>query len=142
MRKLLSDRKGSLSILLIGLLLCVLLLTFLVIEMGATYYRYEQAEAILQRAANSAVENNIDDKYRADRELRLRPILAQLEFRTFVLLDFPDNYTVKIKSIDTTTSPPSLTAEGTVSFSTIFSQFGFQDVTYDFTVRSTNYDLD
>ena len=142
MRKLLSDRKGSLSILLIGLLLCVLLLTFLVIEMGATYYRYEQAEAILQRAANSAVENNIDDKYRADRELRLRPILAQLEFRTFVLLDFPDNYTVKIRSIDTTTSPPSLTAEGTVSFSTIFSQFGFQDVTYDFTVRSTNYDLD
>ena len=142
MRKLLSDRKGSLSILLIGLLLCVLLLTFLVIEMGATYYRYEQAEAILQRAANSAVENNIDDKYRADKELRLRPILAQLEFRTFVLLDFPDNYTVKIRSIDTTTSPPSLTAEGTVSFSTIFSQFGFQDVTYDFSVRSTNYDLD
>ena len=72
MKKLLSDKRGSLTIILIGLLFCILLLTFLVIEMGSTYYRYEQAEAILQRAANSAVESNIDDRYRADKDLRLK----------------------------------------------------------------------
>lgn len=141
MKKLLSDKRGSLTIILIGLLFCILLLTFLVIEMGSTYYRYEQAQAILQRAANSAVESNIDDRYRADKDLRLKTLQAQLDFRTFVLLDFPDNYTVKIKSVSTTTSPPSLTAKGTIRFKTVFSQFGFRDVTFNFTVRSTNYDL-
>ena len=134
MKKLLSDKRGSLTIILIGLLFCILLLTFLVIEMGSTYYRYEQAEAILQRAANSAVESNIDDRYRADKDLRLKTLQAQL--------DFPDNYTVKIKSVDTTVSPPSLTAKGTIRFKTVFSQFGFRDVTFNFTVRSTNYDLE
>jgi len=142
MKKLLSDKRGSLTIILIGLLFCILLLTFLVIEMGSTYYRYEQAEAILQRAANSAVESNIDDRYRADKDLQLKTLQAQLDFRAFVLLDFPDNYTVKIKSVDTTVRPPSLTATGTIRFKTVFSQFGFRDVTFNFTVRSTNYDLE
>ena len=59
-----------------------------------------------------------------------------------MLLDFPDNYTVKIKNVGTTTSPPSLTAKGTIRFKTVFSQFGFRDVTFNFTVRSTNYDLE
>lgn len=142
MKKLLSEKKGSLSLILIGLLFCILLLTFLVIEMGATYYRYDQAENILQRAANSAVESNINDKYRADKDLRLNTLQAQLDFRSFVALDFPDNYTVKIKKVSTTASPPSLTATGTIKFKTIFSKFGFRDVTFNFKVRSTNYDLE
>lgn len=142
MKKLLSEKKGSLSLILIGLLLCMLLLTFLVIEMGAAFYRYDQAVNILQRAANSAVERNINDRYRADRTLLLNAADAQRDFLSFVASDFPANYLVKVNSIGTSTSPPSLTAVGTISFSTIFSKYGFRDVTFSFKVRSTNYDLE
>jgi hypothetical protein len=35
-----------------------------------------------------------------------------------------------------------LTATGTISFPTVFSQYGFCDLNFSFTVRATNYDLD
>jgi hypothetical protein len=51
----------------------------------------------------------------------------------------PDKYTVKIKSITGTATPPTLTVTGTVTFSTLFQEYGFDDVSFDFTVKSTNY---
>jgi len=142
MRRLLKDKTGSQTIILLGLLFCFLLLSYLIIEMGSLYYRYSQAENILQRAANSAVESNIYDSYRADKTLKMNATAAKLDFRTFVAMDFPSEYKVKIKKVSTSKSPPSLTATGTISFKTIFSEYGFRDVTYNFEVTSTNYDLE
>ena len=59
MMRIITDRSGKLSILLFGLLFGLLLLVFLVIEMGGAYQNYGYAESVLQRAANSAVENNM-----------------------------------------------------------------------------------
>ena len=115
MMRMITDRSGKLSILLFGLLFCLLLLVFLVIEMGGAYQNYEYAESALQRAANSAVESN---------------------------MDFPSKYTVTIQTVTATASPAALTAVGTISFPTIFSQYGFRDLTFSFAVRATNYDLD
>ena len=142
MMRIITDRSGKLSILLFGLLFGLLLLVFLVIEMGGAYQNYGYAESVLQRAANSAVENNLNDAYRADRVLILDAASAESDFRTFVSSDFPSRYTVTIQTVTATASPPALTATGTISFPTIFSQYGFRDLTFSFAVRATNYDLD
>lgn len=142
MMKMITDRSGKLSILLFGLLFCLLLLVFLVIEMGGAYQNYEYAESVLQRAANSAVESNMDDAYRADRVLILDAANAESDFRAFVASDFPSKYTVTVQAVTANASPPALTAAGTISFPTIFSQYGFRDLTFSFAVRATNYDLD
>lgn len=142
MRRLLKDRAGKLSILLFGLLFGLLLLVFLVIEMGAAYQNYDYAESILQRAANSAVESNMKDEYRADRVLVLDAAGAEADFRNFVASDFPAKYNVTITQVSASASPPALTAIGTVSFKTVFSKYGFRDVTFSFKVRATNYSLD
>lgn len=141
MRKLLRDRKGALSVLLIGLLFCLLLLTFLAAETGSVYYRYSQTEDILQRAANSAVESNIQDRYRSDRELRLDTASAQRDFRTYAMNDLPEDCSLNIRSLRADMSPPALTVTGTVTFRTVFSLYGFRDVTCPFRVRSRNFDL-
>ncbi len=139
---MITDHSGKLSILLLGLLFGLLLLVFLVIEMGGAYQNYGYAESVLQRAANSAVENNMNDAYRADRILILDAASAESDFRTFVASDFPSRYTVTIQTVTATASPPALTATGTISFPTIFSQYGFHDLTFSFAVRATNYELD
>ncbi len=49
-------------------------------EMGATYENYYDAETILQRSCNSAVEGNMLDAYRADNILRLDVSAAKADF--------------------------------------------------------------
>ena len=142
MKRILKDRSGKLSILLFGLLFGMLMLVFLVIEMGATYQNYEYAQAVLQRAANSAVESNMRDEYRADRVLILDTTGAKSDFQAYAASDFPSRYTVTVSSVSASASPPKLTATGTISFSTVFSQYGFRDLTFSFTVRATNFHLD
>ena len=139
--KILKDRSGKLSILLFGLLFGLLLLVFLVIEMGATYQNYDYAHSVLQSAANSAVESNMRDEYRADKVLILDTAGAKADFRTYAASDFPTRYTVTVNSVSASSSPPKLTATGTISFPTVFSQYGFRDLTFSFSVRATNYDL-
>lgn len=142
MKRILTSRSGKLSILLFGLLFCLLLLAFLVVEMGTTYQNYDYAEALLQRAANSAVENNMMDEYRADHILMLDTSSAQADFRSFVESDIPAKYSVKINQVSASASPPTLTATGTVTFPSVFSKYGFSDLTFSYTVKATNYDLD
>ena len=142
MRKLLKDRTGSVPILFFGFLFVLLLMTFLIIEMGATMENHDYAVSVLQRACNSAVEANIMDEYRADRVLMLDARGADEDFRSFVQNDLPSKYRVVINSVTSTTSPPSMTATGTMTFPTIFSQYGFEEITVSFKVESTNYDLD
>lgn len=139
MRKLLVDKSGGLSVIFIGLVFFLLLVSFLVMEMGAVYERYYAVETILQRSCNSAVEKNIMDEYRADNILRLDVQGATADFHHYIASDMPDGYTVTITSIDGAEMPPTLTVTGTVTFSTLFQQYGFDDLTFDFTVRATNY---
>jgi len=139
MKTLLKDRSGGITILFIGLVFFLLLLSFLVMEMGATYENYYDAETILLRCCNSAVEKNISDTYRADNISYLDVSAAKADFNTFLAADLPNKYTVKIKSVTGTATPPALTVTGTVTFSTLFREYGFDDVSFDFTVQSTNY---
>jgi hypothetical protein len=51
----------------------------------------------------------------------------------------PDKYTLNVSSITGTATPPTLIVTGTITFSTLFRQYGFDDITFDFTVKATNY---
>lgn len=139
MKKLLVNKAGSISILFIGLVFFMLLISFLIMELGAVYENYYNAETILQRSCNSAVEKNMLDNYRADHILYLDVPAAKADFISYIRTDIPGKYTVKIKSIEGTATPPTLTVAGTVTFSTLFRMYGFDDFTVDFTVESTNY---
>jgi len=139
MRKLLKDRAGNIPVFFIGLVFFLLLITFLIMEMGAAYENSYDAETILQRCCNSAVEKNMSDAYRADRILYLDVPGATADFSSYLSSDMPDKYTVRINSITGTATPPNLTVTGTVTFSTLFGQYGFDDITFDFKVEATNY---
>ena len=139
MKRLLKDKTGGIPVIFIGLIFFLLLIAFLIMEMGATYENYYDAETILQRSCNSAVEKNMLDTYRADNILRLDVSGATADFRSYLASDMPDKYTVKIQSITGSATPPALSVTGTVTFSTLFGQYGFDDITFEFTVQSTNY---
>ncbi len=142
MKHRLKDRRGSVALLYFGMVFLLLMLTFLVIEMGSTMENYSYAESVLQRCCNSAVERNIDDAYRADRILRMYTNRAAADFRTFVQTDLPGKYHFTISSIQCTASPPAMEVVGTIRFETVFSQYGFGSITHTVKVRSTNYALD
>ena len=142
MKKLLRDKRGGVPIIFIGLLFFLLLITVMIMEMGAAFESYYDAETILQRACNSAVEKNIMDEYRADHILRLDVEGAELDFRHFADTDMSSKYTLDISSVAGNETPPSLTVKGNITFSTLFSQYGFDDITFDFKVRATNYVLE
>jgi Flp pilus assembly protein TadG len=139
MKKLLTDRTGSISILFIGFVFFILLISFLIMEMGAVYQNYYDAETILLRSCNSAVEGNMSDAYRADSVQYLDVPGATADFYSYLASDMPDKYTVTISSVTGTATSPTLTVTGTVTFSTLFRQYGFDDITFNFTITSTNY---
>ena len=141
MRKLIKSREGSAAILFFGITLALLFSAFLIIEMGSTYESYDYAMDILQRSCNSAVEANIIDAYRADRLLVMDTAGAEEDFYRFVSNDLIDRYSLAVDSVTCTASPPSMTVTGRVTFSTIFAQYGWDDLTFTFKVRATNYDL-
>lgn len=139
MKKLMRDKSGGVPIIFIGLLFFLLLMSVMIMEMGACYESYYDAETILQRCCNSAVENNMLDEYRADHIQRMDTSGATSDVLRFVQTDMPDKYRVTISSADGTATPPSLTVVGTVTFSTLFEKYSFDDVSFDFKVSATNY---
>lgn len=139
MKNLLKDRAGSISILFIGFAFFLVLISLLIMEMGAVYENYYDAETILQRSCNSAVEGNMSDAYRADHILYMDVQGATADFYSYLNSDMPDKYTLTVSSVTGTASPPSLTVTGTVTFSTLFQQYGFDDITFNFMVASNNY---
>ena len=142
MRKLLKSRTGSVPVLSFGFIFLLLVMTFLTIEMGSTYENYDYCMDVLQRSCNSAVEANIDDSYRADKVLILDTAGAEADFRSFVANDITDRYLLSIQSITCSETPPSMEVIGTVTFNTIFAQYDWDDLTFSFKVRATNYDLE
>ena len=141
MKKLLKSRGGNVPILTVGFIFVLLLTTFLIMEMGGAFENYEYAESVLQRSCNTAVEANINDAYRADKILLLDTDGAKADFRTFAYRDMPSRFQLTIDSVTAEESPPSMEATGTVTFSTLFDQYGFDDLTFHFKVVATNYDL-
>lgn len=139
MKRLIKDKAGSISVLAMGLILLLLLIAFLIIELCAARQNYYDAETILQRSCNSAVEKNILDNYRADGILYMDVSGAEADFYSYIASDMPEKYLVTVSSITGTATPPTLNVTGTVTFPTIFQQYGVYDVTFDFTVKSTNY---
>ncbi len=142
MRTLLKDKRGSVPILSFGFIFLLLVMTFLTVEMGSTYENYDYCMDVLQRSCNSAVEANIDDTYRADKVLILDPVGAEADFRSFVASDLSSRYHLVIDNVSCTETPPSMTVTGSVTFNTIFAQYDWDDLTFTFKVRATNYDLE
>ena len=142
MKKLLRDTSGGVPIIFIGLLFFLLLTATMIMELGAAYENYYDAETILQRCCNSAVEKNISDAYRADHILYMDVTEAVRDLMSFIRTDMPEKYKVVINSAEGSATPPSLTVSGTVRFSTLFAQYGFDDISFDFKVRATNYGLE
>lgn len=137
--KLLHDKIGGVPVIFIGLVFVLMLLAFLVMEFGGVYLNFYDAETILQRSCNSAVEGNMSDVHRADGILFLKITDAKEDFYSYLATDLPDKYTVAIDGISATEQPPSLCVEGAITFPTLFSQYGFQDIRIHFAVKSTNY---
>ena len=142
MRTLLKDKRGSVPILSFGFIFLLLVMTFLTVEMGSTYENYDYCMDVLQRSCNIAVEANIDDTYRADKVLILDPVGAEADFRSFVASDLSSRYHLVIDNVSCTETPPSMTVTGSVTFNTIFAQYDWDDLTFTFKVRATNYDLE
>jgi len=141
MKNLVHDKRGSVPILTFGFVFVLLVMTFLTLEMGSTFENYDYCMDVLQRSCNSAVEANIDDAYRADNVLILNTAEAEADFHSFCTSDLSSRYSLVVESITCTETPPSMTVIGKVTFDTIFSQFEWDDVTFSFKVRATNYDL-
>jgi Flp pilus assembly protein TadG len=142
MRKLMKDKTGGVPVIFIGLVFFLMLMTLLIMEMGAIYQNYYDAETILQRCCNSAVEKNIVDAYRADHILYLDVPGATDDFTSYIHSDMPAKYQLTVSSITGTATPPNLTVTGTVTFSTLFEQYGFDKITFRFTVEATNYRIE
>jgi Flp pilus assembly protein TadG len=141
MKQLLKSKHGSVSLMFFGIALALLLLSFLIIEVGGAYESYDYAMDVLQRSCNSAVEGNIMDEYRADGILRLDTEKAKEDFSRFVSSDLPSRYSISAYNISATDAPPSMTVTGVIRFPTLLSQFGFEELSFSFKVRATNYDL-
>lgn len=90
-KKLLRDRAGGISIIFIGLVFILLLISFLIMEMGAAYENYYDSETILLRCCNSAVEKEISDAYRADNILHLDVSAATADFKSYLASDMSPN---------------------------------------------------
>ena len=108
MRKALKDKAGGIPIIFIGLIFALLLTAFLIMEMGAAYENYYDAETILQRCCNSAVKKNLVDEYRADHILYLNVSGAKNDFYGFLKYDMPEKITVAVSSVTGTATPPNL----------------------------------
>lgn len=139
MKKLLREKTGGLPVIFIGLVFFLMLITFMIMEMGAAYENYYDAGTILQRCCNNAVENNILDSYRADHILYLDIPGATADFSSYLNSDMPDKYTLHVSSITGSAVPPALIVTGTVTFSTLFHKYSFDDITFNFTVESSNF---
>jgi len=123
----------------IGFAFFLLLISFLIMEMGSAYNAYYDAETILQRSCNNAVEYGMMDEYRADHILKLNVKQATVLFKQYLVDDMPRIYDYEISSISGTETPPNLTVTGTLTFPTLFSQYGFDDITVKFKVESNNF---
>ncbi len=142
MKRRLKDKKGSITLLYFGLVFLLLMLTFLIVEMGSAMENYSYAESVLQRACNSAVEANIDDSFRADHILKMDTAGAKADFLRYVRQDLPSKYDFQVSTIQCTSSPPGMMVIGRIRFATVFSQFGFRARMHTIKVISTNYALD
>ena len=142
MMEFLKDKRGSVPVMTTGFVFLLLVMTFLTIEMGSTYENYDYCLDVLQRSCNSAVEANMDDRYRADKVLILDTAGAETAFYRFIASDLSDRYDIVVESVSCSASPPSMTVTGRMTFDTIFAQYDWDDLTVDFTVKASNYDLD
>ena len=143
-KRLLRSRRGEVTTGFVAGAFVIILLALFGVEYAAALERYDYALDLIQRAVNTAVEYNIRDEYRADRILKLDTAAAENTVRRYIDSDVIGHgrCTVCVDSVTAYETPPSLTVTGTGSFPTLLSKFGVGDVSFSFTVTSTNYDLD
>ncbi len=126
----------------IGLVFLMLMFTMLIMELGAVYNNYFEAESIVHRTVGNVVEDAMRDSYRADRESKIVPSVVEQKIANALEHDLPDKYRWQTETIHFTTSPQGVTVEGKVTFDTVFSKYGFPDVTFPMTVGAHNERLE
>lgn len=142
MKKLFKSKRGAMPILFIGLVFLMLMMTMLVMEIGATYNSYYKAQSVLQRACNEAVQIATLDRYRADGMSAMSQQFFYLVFHNEVQNNMPQGFAWSSKSIQLSNSPATAKIEGTVTIPTLFSKYGFSDVTFHCKVSTENRRLE
>ena len=73
--------------------------------------------------------------------MKLNTEQAKADFTSFSQNDLDDKYTLIIRSVTATDTPPGLTATGSITFATVFSRYGFSDVSFEFEVSAVNFEV-
>lgn len=110
-------------------------------EIGGCYNNYYNANTIIQRAINNAVEYAMDDAYRADYVSKVKTATMLTTFEQNLADGMPDGWDYDL-DVTGTDEPPYINVTGTVTFPTLFSQYGFDDVTFDIDILVQNVRLD
>lgn len=142
MKHCIRDKSGNTAILFLGMVFLLLMISMLVMELGGIYNNYDNAKTVLQRTCNNTVERLSLDSYRADRETVANQQNMVMVFRAYARENLPKEYDLTVGAVYPTFNPAGLKAEGTVTIPTIFSQYGFEDVTIGYSVQATNMRLD
>ena len=144
-----NNRKGDAFLFVVILVFFILTLSAILIEYSRMESLYQQVEYVLQRGANTSVENAMLDEYRQDGYSRMNSSLAESTLYNYLyesmgldsnLDKYVDNqwvYQLEIESIDVTDDPPRLTLNGALKTRSIFS-FLAGDVRLPFSISSVN----
>ncbi len=107
----------------------------------AAYENYYDAETVFSAAATTRGSEHSGFLPRRPYPVSGVPG-AVADFNCYLRTDMPGKYTVTVSSASGTATPPNLTVVGTVTYPTLFSQYGFGNVTFNFTVKATNYRIE
>ncbi len=139
---LFRDTRGGVPVLFIGLVFVMLLFTMLIMELGAVYNNYYEAETIVHRTINNVVEDAMLDGYRADMESKIIPPQVLHLINDALAHELPDKYQWRTVNVRFGTDPQGIMVVGEVTFDTIFSKYGFPDVTFPMRVGAYNKRLE
>ncbi|KPU45068.1 hypothetical protein OXPF_15460 [Oxobacter pfennigii] len=148
-KNMLKNRRGDAFVFLLILIFFILTLAAILMEYFRMESLYQQAEYVLQRGVNSAVEYAMRDEYRRDGYLLLDTEEAQTQLYEYLhdsmgldaeLNKYAGtqwNYRLEIKELLVTESPPRLTLTGEIVSRSVFS-FLTGEVRLPFTISSVN----
>ena len=140
--KLLRDVRGGVSVLFVGLVFVMLLFTMLIMELGAVYNNYYEAETIVHRTINNVLEDSMMDSYRGDMESKIIPPQVFHRINGAISNQLPEKYHWRTINVRFGVNPQGVMLIGEITFDTIFSKYGFPDVTFPMTVGAYNKRLE
>lgn len=148
-KRLLQNNRGDAFLFIVILVFFILTISVILIEYSRMESLYQQAEYVIQRGVNSAVEYAMLDEYRRDGYAKMDTVIAEDALYTYLYesmgLDTGLNkyageqwdYQLEIESIQATESPPRLTLNGVLKTRSVFS-FLAGEIRLPFSISSIN----